>query len=114
MLEDEGIIRTRLKVNAAVKNAIAVLEIQREFGSFNDYLWSYVPDGKALQPDRPSMDEVPAEAPESEALSKDLKKRGMTFVGPTIMYAFMQSAGLVNDHQVTCSRHQPIKHLSKS
>ncbi|MCH8910096.1 MAG: DNA-3-methyladenine glycosylase I [Chloroflexi bacterium] len=114
LLQDEGIIRNRLKVNAAVKNARAVLEIQREFGSFDAYLWSYVPDGTPLQPDRPSLADIPALAPESQALSKDLKKRGMTFVGPTIIYAFMQSAGLVNDHQVSCFRHEPVKLLSKS
>lgn len=113
LLQDEGIIRNRLKVNAAVKNARAVLEIQREFWSFDAYLWSYVPDGTPLQPDRPSLADIPALAPESQALSKDLKKRGMTFVGPTIIYAFMQSAGLVNDHQVSCFRHEPVKLLSK-
>ncbi len=109
LLQDEGIIRNRLKVNAAVKNASAVIEIQRQFGSFDAYLWSRVPNGTPLQPDRPSMGDVPAETPESTALSTDLKKRGMTFVGPTIMYAFMQSAGLVNDHHVACFRHRPIK-----
>lgn len=109
LLKDEGIIRNKLKVNAAIKNASAVLEIQREFGSFDTYLWSYVPDGKPLQPDRQSMADVPADTTESEALSKDLKKRGMTFVGPTIVYAFMQSAGLVNDHQVSCLRHKLVK-----
>ena len=114
LLQDEGIIRNRLKVNAAVKNARAVLEIQHEFGSFDAYLWSYVPDGTPLQPDRPSMGDVPAETRESEALSNDLKQRGLTFVGPTIMQAFMQSAGLVNDHQTTCFRHEPVKLLSKS
>ena len=114
LLQDEGIIRNRLKVNAAVKNARAVLEIQREFGSFDAYLWSYVPDGTPLQPDRPSLADIPALAPESQALSKDLKKRGLTFVGPTIMQAFMQSAGLVNDHQTSCFRHEPVKLLSKS
>ena len=114
LLQDEGIIRNRLKVNAAVKNAQAVLEIQRQFGSFDAYIWSYVPNGMPLQPDRSSMGDVPAETPESEALSKDLKKRGLTFVGPTIMQAFMQTAGLVNDHQVTCFRHQPVKRMSKT
>ena len=108
LLEDTGIIRNKLKVNAAIKNANAVLEIQKEFGSPDAYLWSFV-GGKPLQPDRPSMGDVPPETPESAALSKDLKKRGMTFVGPTIMYAFMQSAGMVNDHQVTCFRHEIIK-----
>ena len=114
LLQDEGIIRNRLKVNAAVKNANVVLDIQREVGSFDAFLWSYVPGGTAMQPDRSSMADVPAETPESTALSKDLKKRGMTFVGPTIMQAFMQSAGLINDHQVTCFRHAPVKSISAS
>ncbi|MDP6666601.1 MAG: DNA-3-methyladenine glycosylase I [Dehalococcoidia bacterium] len=112
LLLDEGIIRNRLKVNAAVKNANVVLEIQQECGSLDAYLWSFVPGGKPLQPDRSSMGDVPPETPESDALSKDLKKRGMTFVGATIMYAFMQSAGLVNDHQVTCFRHKRVKKMS--
>lgn len=112
LLVDPGIIRNRLKVNSAIKNAVAVLEIQKEFGSLDAYLWSFVPNAKPIQPDRASMSEVPPETPESTALSKDLKKRGLTFVGPTIIYAFMQSAGLVNDHQITCPRHHPIKTLS--
>ncbi|MCH9023570.1 MAG: DNA-3-methyladenine glycosylase I [Planctomycetes bacterium] len=114
LLQDKGIIRNRLKINAAVKNAKAVLEIQREFGSLDTYLWSHVTGAKPLQPDRPSMADVPAETPESNALSKDLRNKGLTFVGPTIIYALMQSAGLVNDHQVTCFRHQPVKDLSKT
>ncbi|MDA1280415.1 MAG: DNA-3-methyladenine glycosylase I [Chloroflexi bacterium] len=111
LLEDEGIIRNRLKVNAAVKNAGATLEIQSKFGSFDAYLWSFV-GGKPVQNDWPSISNVPAETPESIALSKDLKKRGMSFVGPTIMYAFMQSTGMVNDHQATCFRHRAVKAMS--
>ena len=113
LLQDEGIIRNKLKVNAAIKNANVVLEIQKEFGSFDAYLWPFV-YGSPLQPDWPSMSEVQAETPISTALSKDLKKRGMTFVGPTIVYAFMQSGGMVNDHQTTCYRHQPIKDMAES
>lgn len=108
LLQDEGIIRNRLKVNAAVKNANGVLEIQQEFRSLDAYLWSFV-NGTPLQPDRPTLADIPVTTPESETLSKDLKKRGLTFVGPTIVYAFMQSAGLVNDHHVACFRHRPIK-----
>ena len=111
LLQDEGIIRNKLKVNAAIKNANVVLEIQKEFGNFDSYLWPFV-YGSPLQPDWPSMSEVQAETPISTALSKDLKKRGMTFVGPTIVYAFMQSAGMVNDHQTTCYRHQPVKDMA--
>ncbi len=110
LLQDEGIIRNRLKVNAAVKNANGVLEIQQEFRSLDAYLWSFV-NGTPLQPDRPTLADIPVATPGSETLSKDLKKRGLTFVGPTIMHAFMQSAGLVNDHQVACFRHKPIKNL---
>ncbi len=112
LLQDEGIIRNRLKVNAAVKNAKAALEIQEEFGSLDAYFWSFV-NGAPLQPDFPSMNDVPAgETPEAVAMSKDLKKRGMTFVGPTITYAFMQSGGMTNDHQTTCPRHKLIKEMS--
>ena len=108
LLQDEGIIRNKLKVNAAVKNANAVLKIQEEIGSLDSYLWSFV-DDKPLQPHRKSMSDVPAETEISEKLSKDLKKRGMTFVGPTIVYAFMQSAGMVNDHQVSCPQYAKLR-----
>jgi DNA-3-methyladenine glycosylase I len=112
LLEDEGIIRNKLKVNASIKNANAVLEIQKELGSLDAYLWSFVPNSQPIQTNWPSMSEVQAESTESTALSKDLKKRGMTFVGPTIMQAFMQSTGMLNDHQTTCFRHQPIKDMA--
>jgi DNA-3-methyladenine glycosylase I len=111
LLQDEGIIRNKLKVNASIKNANAVLEIQKEFGSLDSYLWSFV-YGSPLQPEWSSISEVQAETPISTTLSKDLKKRGMTFVGPTIMYAFMQSTGMVNDHQTSCFRHQPVKDMA--
>ncbi len=112
LLEDPGIIRNKLKVNAAIKNAHVTLEIQKEFGSLDAHLWSFV-NAKPLQPDFHSMNEVPpGNTTESIAMSKDLKKRGMTFVGPTITYAFMQSAGLTNDHQTTCYRHQPAKDMA--
>jgi DNA-3-methyladenine glycosylase I len=102
LLADPGIIRNRLKVNGAVKNARAYLQIREEAGSFSDYLWSFT-GGDVL--DRPAPQraaEIPATSPESDALSKSLKKRGFTFVGSTICYAFMQSAGLVNDHLAEC------------
>jgi DNA-3-methyladenine glycosylase I len=103
ILLDERIIRNRLKVFAARKNARAFVQIQKEFGSFDAYVWRFV-GGKPLQGQRKTLKDVPAMTAESDALSKDLKKRGMTFVGSTIMYAFMQATGLVNDHVADCHR----------
>ena len=103
LLDDPGIIRNRLKVNAAVKNAKAFLAVQKEFGTFDSYVWRFV-DGQPTVNRPKSPKEVPAFTPESDALSKDLKKRGFTFVGTTICYAFMQAVGLVDDHLVTCFR----------
>lgn len=102
-LQDPGIVRNKLKVNAARKNAIAFLKIQEEFGSFDAYLWAYV-DNKPII-NKFKGEDLPVSTDISEALSKDLKKRGMTFVGPTIMYAFMQSTGMVNDHVEGCWLH---------
>lgn len=99
--EDEGIIRNRLKIYAARKNARAALEIQREFGSLDAYLWSFV-DAKPIHNRPASFQDVPATTSISDIISKDLKKRGMTFVGSTIMYAFMQAVGMVNDHVKSC------------
>jgi DNA-3-methyladenine glycosylase I len=101
LLENEGIIRNRLKVYAARKNALVFLQIQKEFGTFSKYVWSFV-DAKPIITQRKSLQDVPPSTPISDALSKDLKKRGMTFVGSTIMYAFMQAVGLVNDHLADC------------
>ncbi len=101
ILLDERIIRNRLKVFAARKNALAFMAIQKEFGSFDAYVWRFV-GGKPLQGHRATLKDVPAVTVESDALSKDLKKRGMTFVGSTIIYAFMQATGLVNDHITAC------------
>ena len=101
LLLDPGIVRNRLKVEGTVKNAKAFLKVQKEFGSFDAYAWSFV-GGKPLVNRRRSMKEVPASTPASDAFSKDLKKRGFTFVGSTIMYAFMQAVGMVNDHLDTC------------
>lgn len=104
-LQDPGIVRNRLKVFSARKNARAFLAVQKEFGSFDAFLWSFV--GGKTQVNHPkSLAEVPAVTPEAEALSKALKKRGFTFVGPTIMYAYLQSMGLVDDHVASCWKRQ--------
>lgn len=104
LLADPGIVRNRLKVAAAVTNAQAFLAVQAEHGSFAEYLWAYV-DGRPIQNRFRSMADVPAETPLARTISKDLKRRGFTFVGPTIVYAYMQSVGLVNDHLTGCPRH---------
>ncbi|WP_164670877.1 DNA-3-methyladenine glycosylase I [Virgibacillus doumboii] len=101
LLQDEGIIRNKLKVNSVVTNARAFLKVQEEFGSFDDYIWQFV-GGKPILNDWGAHAEVPASTKESEQMSKDLKKRGFKFVGPTICYAFMQATGMVNDHTKEC------------
>lgn len=111
LLQFEGIIRNKLKVRGAVTNAQKFLEVQKEFGSFDAYIWSFV-GGMPLQNHWKSHSEVPATSPESDALSKDLKKRGFKFVGSTIMYAHMQACGLVNDHTVDCFRYDECSNLS--
>ncbi len=98
LMQDEGIIRNRLKIESTISNAKAFLEVQKVFGSFSDYIWTFV-DGKPLRKNHASM---PATTPESDKMSKDLKKRGFRFVGSTICYAYMQACGLVNDHEKTC------------
>jgi DNA-3-methyladenine glycosylase I len=103
--DDERIIRNRLKIYAARQNAAVFLKIQEEYGSFDAYVWSFVKD-KPIVHHCKRLKDLPQSTPESTALSKDLKKRGMTFVGPTIMYAFMQAVGLVNDHLDDCWRRQ--------
>jgi DNA-3-methyladenine glycosylase I len=103
-----GIIRNRRKIEAAVKNACAFLEVQKEFGSFDKYIWGFV-GGKPNVNVYTSFKEMPAETEESRAMSKDLKKRGFTFVGPTICYAYMQAAGLVNDHLTKCYRWKEVQ-----
>ncbi|HCD51981.1 MAG TPA: DNA-3-methyladenine glycosylase I [Balneolaceae bacterium] len=107
LLQFEGIIRNKLKVRGAVTNAQKFIEVQQEFGSFDDYIWSFV-DGKPILNSWKSMSEVPATSAESDALSKDLKKRGFKFVGSTIMYAHMQACGLVNDHTTDCFRYDQV------
>ena len=104
---NSGVIRNKLKIASAVKNAKGFLDIQREFGSFDKYLWGYV-DHKPVMNAFSSWKEVPAETELSQLISKDLKKRGFTFVGSTIMYAYMQSVGMVNDHLTSCFRYQQI------
>ena len=108
LLEDPGIIRNRAKVRSCVSNAQAFLEVQREFGSFDAYVWRFV-GGVPIQNRWQTIGEVPAKTPEAEALSKDLMKRGFRFVGPTIVYAHMQSVGMVNDHTVDCFRWKELR-----
>jgi len=108
LLLNEGIIRNRLKIRSAVENAKAFLKVQTEFGSFDKYIWSFV-GGKPIINRLTGMGDVPAKTEISDAISKDLKKRGFNFVGSTIMYAFMQATGMVNDHIVTCFRYKEIR-----
>lgn len=98
----DGIVRNRLKIKSAISNAKIFLEIQKEFGSFNDYLYSFMPNGKPIINKRKKLSEVPASSKESDAISKDLKKRGFKFFGTTICYAHMQATGMVNDHIIDC------------
>jgi len=112
LLKDTGIIRNRLKVESTISNAKAFIEVQEEFGSFDSYIWSFV-DGTPKQNTWKEMKELPAETEDSQRMSKELKKRGFRFVGPTICYAQMQATGMVNDHVVDCFRHKQVKRLSK-
>jgi DNA-3-methyladenine glycosylase I len=113
ILLDPAIVRNRLKVESAVLNAKAFLRVQEEFGSFCEYIWGFV-DGRPIQNKIRKDNETPVTSPESDALSKDLKKRGFKFVGSTIMYAHMQATGMVNDHVVSCFRHKPCADLGKT
>jgi DNA-3-methyladenine glycosylase I len=107
LLSNEGIVRNKLKINAAIQNAVSFLAVQKEFGSFDNYIWRFV-GGKPIKNKWKILAEIPAQTPESVAMSADLKKRGFKFVGPTICYAFMQAAGLVNDHVVDCFRYEEV------
>ena len=107
LLLDPGIIRNRLKVSSTVSNARLFLNVQEEFGSFDSYIWQFT-DGKAIHNKWHTMSEIPANTTESDAMCKDLKKRGFRFVGTTICYAFMQATGMVNDHTVDCYRHSKL------
>jgi DNA-3-methyladenine glycosylase I len=110
LIADEGIIRNRLKIAAAVNNAKFFLKVRDEFGSFDQYIWGFV-DGRPIQNRVQRMKDLPATSKESDALSKDLKQRGFKFVGSTIVYAHMQAVGMVNDHLVTCFRHRACAKL---
>ena len=107
LLADPSIVRNRAKLQSTIANARAVLAVRDERASFAEHLWSFV-DGRPLQPGRLAEGDVPAETPEARAISRDLKRRGFAFVGPTIVYALMQSCGLVNDHVTGCFRYEPL------
>ncbi len=112
LLKNDGIIKNRSKIEATVTNAQKFLEVKREFGSFDKYIWQFT-DYKTLHNGYRGLKELPAKTKESDAMSKDLKQRGFKFVGSTICYAFMQAAGMVNDHMVHCDRYRKIARLSK-
>lgn len=107
LLDNPGIIRNKLKVNATISNAQAFMEVQKEFGSFSTYIWKFV-DGKPIKNKLQNYKEGPANTPLSDAISKDLKKRGFKFVGSTVIYAQMQATGMVNDHEVSCFRYNEV------
>src|SRR5687767_8141612 len=111
LLTNEGIVRNRLKIAAAIQNANSFLAVQDEFGTFDKYIWGFV-ENQPIQNARKSMKQVPARTAESDAMSKDLKRRGFKFVGSTICYAFMQAVGMVNDHLVDCFRHRELQRVS--
>src|ERR1700678_4291192 len=111
LLSNSGIVRNKLKIEAAVQNAKAFLAVQKEFGTFDKYIWTFVGQ-EPRQNARKSVKEVPAKTVESDAMSKDLKRRGFMFVGSTICYAFMQAVGMVNDHLVECFRHGELQKAS--
>lgn len=113
LLGNPGIIRNRLKVQSAIQNAKAFLKVREEFGAFDDYIWQFV-NRRPKQNRWRALKEVPARTPESDAMSKDLKRRGFNFVGSTICYAFMQAVGMVNDHRVSCFRHAEVKRLANA
>ena len=113
LLQDAGIVRNRLKVSSAVSNARLFLDVQAEFSSFDHYIWQFT-DGKVINNSHRSHSDIPANSVESDAMSKDLKKRGFRFVGSTICYAYMQATGMVNDHTTDCFRYQQIHALSSS
>ena len=112
LLGNPGIVRNRLKVDSSISNAKAFLTVQQEFGTFDKYIWRFV-DGRPKQNAWKTMKDVPASTPESDAMSKDLKRRGFRFVGSTICYAFMQATGMVNDHLIDCFRHSEVGRYAK-
>ena len=107
LLQDTGIVRNKLKINATITNAQAFMEVQKEYGSFSDYIWAFV-DGKPIKNKLKSYKDAPANTELSDAISKDLKKRGFKFVGSTVVYAHMQATGMVNDHEVNCFRYGEV------
>lgn len=111
LMQDQGIIRHELKIRAAITNAQALLKIQEDYGSFSNYIWKFVND-RPLQHSIEDYRKAPAIRPESEAMSKDLKRKGFKFMGPTVAYAFMQATGLVNDHEKSCFRYAEVKELT--
>ena len=111
LMQDTQIIRNRLKINSAISGAKALLEIQNNFGNFDKYIWSFV-NGKTIINNINHMEEIPSITEESEKMSKDFKKRGFNFVGPTICYAFMQAIGMVNDHEVGCFRWEEVQNIT--
>lgn len=113
LLNDPGIVRNELKINASIVNAKAVIDIREEFGSFDKYIWGFV-DGKPIVNSRKGLGDIPSHTPVSDAMSKDLKKRGFKFVGSTICYAFMQAVGMINDHEVSCFRYKTLKKIARA
>jgi DNA-3-methyladenine glycosylase I len=113
LLANPEIIRNRLKINSTITNARAFLQVQKELGSFDNYIWEFV-NGKPIMNSWKKITDIPSSTPESEAMSRDLKKRGFKFVGATIFYAFMQAVGMVNDHVVNCYRYKYIKRQKRS
>jgi DNA-3-methyladenine glycosylase I len=108
LLQDPGIVRNRLKIQSAIINAQKFLDVQDEFGSFDQFIWQFV-DGRPIQNERRSMADIPSSTPESDAMSRELKRRGFKFVGSTICYAHMQATGMVNDHTTDCFRHEELQ-----
>ena len=113
LLENPAIIRNKLKIRSAIRNARAFIKVREEFGTFNDYIWDFV-NGKPIQNAWQQGSQIPAETPLSNKISRDLKRRGFNFVGPTIVYAHMQATGMVNDHTTDCFRHKEVKALEGS
>jgi len=107
LMQDVGIVRNQLKIRAIINNATRVMEVQKEFGSFSAYIWSFT-DGKTIKNSWQALDEIPASTPLSDTISKDLKKRGFRFVGTTIIYAFLEAVGVVNDHLTSCFRYEEV------
>jgi DNA-3-methyladenine glycosylase I len=112
LMQNQGIIRNKLKIESTISNAAIFLKVSQEFGSFDKYIWQFT-GGKTLVNHWQNQNQIPVSTPESDAMSKDMKKRGFRFVGTTICYAFMQAAGMVNDHLVTCFRHTEVQQTQR-